>query len=138
VKATSIYTGSKILHFLPPPCKILGRDGRNVWVNFMSLAYNRTCGIHLTGRLTIIWQIRARVSKNERGLLTIVGDALNKPVDWLIIWLIATTTLHLYSPVQCVWYILYGHVQQQQHACAWSPQCAYLLQLATITPTANQ
>jgi len=52
-------------HF-DPPCKIYEKSRRNIWVNFTSSAYDQTCGILVTGRLSVVWKIRAWCQKGQR------------------------------------------------------------------------
>ena len=48
------------------PCNMYGSDGRNVWVNFRSSAYDKTSDIPLTRRHSAIWDIRALCQKRKQ------------------------------------------------------------------------
>ena len=63
--ATGVENREKLRTNWPSPCKIWGRGGQNVWVNFTSSAYNQTSAIYLTGCLSAVWEIRVWVSKKK-------------------------------------------------------------------------
>jgi len=50
-------------------------------MNFMSLAYNQTSGILLTGRLSVVWHIRVSVSNKDRGNIEWPSDTFQHMSD---------------------------------------------------------